>query len=291
MAGVLGLLLTVFPAQAAIVGPIFKNHSFLPRTLLRGFRKLLGLKIEVEGNLEENERTIYVGNHISNLDGIAMGSKLNASFVAAASVVDMKGIGPVIGSVGTALKTIFIEQTRASLPKDQRYLASNLNGGLNLLFYPEGAMSDGNDVRQFKAGLLSFLFNEKARDGSDLTPLEQKVVLQPLALEVVSVDGVSVKENPDLKYVYIREGDSETRQERGLVGHVWNMMKHKEILLRVTANEVMDPSNYDSNIDLINSAHTSIRQVIAPDNVANDVVVPINKLDLRKQAAQQQTPS
>jgi len=108
--------------------------------------RCLGVRITVSGNPIRNLRgVLVVSDHISWLDGIAIGAVLPGSFVARADMFT----GPAAGMVARILKIIPIE--RASLrrlPGVVDAVARRLRAGQTVVVFPEGTTwcgSSGTD--------------------------------------------------------------------------------------------------------------------------------------------------
>lgn len=128
-----------------------------------------GIKIEVEGKVSKKRGTMFAPNHISYLDIIALGSKVPGTFIAKS---DVKG-WPGLGIIAIITKTIFIARETmfpfAELCKVKR----KLYGGENLILFPEGTTSNGNELLKFKSSL--FRIAEEANEKNIFT-------LQPVTI-------------------------------------------------------------------------------------------------------------
>lgn len=115
-------------------------------------RRLLGLRVTVEGAAPAGGAILYVSNHISWADIFVLGSVFPASFVAKAEVEGW----PVLGWLVRQHGTIFVDRTRRSKTAEQsEAIAGRLRGGNAVLLFPEGTSSDGQGVLPFRSALFA----------------------------------------------------------------------------------------------------------------------------------------
>lgn len=112
--------------------------------------RILKVQIETTGNPSPETR-LWVANHISWLDIIALGASHPLLFVAKEEVADW----PVMGYLARRLGTLFVrrgdaEQTAAVAEQ----MAWQLRQGRQLMLFPEGTTTNGERVLRFHAKLL-----------------------------------------------------------------------------------------------------------------------------------------
>jgi 1-acyl-sn-glycerol-3-phosphate acyltransferase len=132
--------------------------------------RAFGLKIEIAGTPVKDRQTLFVANHVSYFDILALGSLLRASFVAKADVARW----PLFGLLARECQTIFIDRKRAAAAHGKNLLADALASGKSLIVFPEGTSTDGAAVLPFKSTLFA-----AAADAPDL-------MVQPVTIELVS---------------------------------------------------------------------------------------------------------
>ncbi len=101
------LLLAPFQAVLLSVGAIALSRRNA-RWYWRGIALILGLRLIVRGTLSTRRPTLYIVNHVSYLDIVALGSVLDAAFVAKAEVRGWLGIG-IVARLG---RTVFVDRKR-----------------------------------------------------------------------------------------------------------------------------------------------------------------------------------
>jgi len=131
--------------QLRIRNAIFRSWS-------RGFCRLVGMKVEVEGRPPCGP-FLLVANHVSYTDIMLLGSQIDAAFVAKA---DLQG-WPLAGRIIAAGDTIFIDR---GLKKDvlrvMDVIGKELSRGLGVVIFPEGTSGKGDTVLRFKPSLLEY---------------------------------------------------------------------------------------------------------------------------------------
>jgi len=134
-----GALLLPALAAAATFGRV---PSWLKRAWHRGCCAIFGLEIRVHGEPVRDGGTLYVGNHVSYLDIVVLGSVLNVPFVAKREVAGW----PLIGLIGKLGQTMFIDRKAARNAGQRDAVAARLGAGERLILFPEGTSSSGDRV-------------------------------------------------------------------------------------------------------------------------------------------------
>ncbi|TPE48548.1 lysophospholipid acyltransferase family protein [Amaricoccus solimangrovi] len=120
------------------------------RIWARGALRLLGLRAEARGAPMAAPGAL-VANHSSWLDIVALQSAARVFFVSKAEV----GSWPLIGFIGHAIGTEFIERRATEAGRQARALGARLALGDRLCLFPEGTSSDGQRVLPFKSSLFA----------------------------------------------------------------------------------------------------------------------------------------
>jgi 1-acyl-sn-glycerol-3-phosphate acyltransferase len=128
----------------------------------------LGLRREVTGTPMRRPGA-YVANHVSWLDIFVLNAGKRMYFVAKAEV----GAWGAIGWLARANGTVFIRRNRAEAALHTRLFEDRLIAGHQLLFFPEGTSTDGQQILPFKTTLFEAFFAER---------LKQHLSVQPVTL-------------------------------------------------------------------------------------------------------------
>lgn len=159
--------------------------------------KLLGIKLEIEGSLD-NDANLLVMNHQSLLDIIVFEylHQKDLAWVAKKEIADI----PWFGHILKAPNMIIVErENKSSLIKLLREAKEKYNQNRLIAIFPEGTRTDGKKLRKFKAGtkLISEKHNFKVqpivmigtKDMLDSHSFEQKAgTVKIICLPTVQAD-------------------------------------------------------------------------------------------------------
>ena len=130
---------------------LFRNHTHkVIKIWMRVQMKLLGIKIETEGNLDESCDLVLM-NHQSLLDIIVMEHIHNRdlAWVAKKEIADLIFFGHII----KAPRMISIDrENKAGIMHLFKEVKDRLDKGRPIAMFPEGTRSDGSKMLKFKAG-------------------------------------------------------------------------------------------------------------------------------------------
>jgi 1-acyl-sn-glycerol-3-phosphate acyltransferase len=112
--------------------------------------RILGLRVAVQGVPSANTR-LWVANHISWLDIIAVGAQQPVLFIAKAEVADW----PVLGYLARRIGVLFVQRgDAAQTARVAERMAWLLRQGRQVLLFPEGTTTNGERVLRFHGKLL-----------------------------------------------------------------------------------------------------------------------------------------
>lgn len=111
----------------------------------------ISVRIETSGVVPRGG-CLIVSNHLSYLDVIVLGAICPTSFVAKAEVRNW----PVMGWITRTIGIVFVSrEDRRSLPAVAARMATELEHGSSVVFFPEGTTTDGSQILPFKPSLLA----------------------------------------------------------------------------------------------------------------------------------------
>ncbi len=183
--GFLGVNLT-FLVIALICAPIplfcgRKVHRRVAIALTKVWARwnaaVLGITVDlVNGHLIDKKQNYFIiGNHLSYLDIIIVGSKKPGLFVAKKEVA----YWPLLGQLAWLGGSIFVDRSKKGPTAHRPYIAQiakYLKQGLTILVFPEGTSSNGRGVLPFKKTIFS-------------SAILAETPILPLTLRYVSVNG------------------------------------------------------------------------------------------------------
>ncbi len=143
----LGLALDYLFGQRIVVLLIKKFWS-------RAVMKTIGIEWELVGL--KSKANVFVSNHISWIDILAINSILDVIFIAKKEVRSWPGLG-ILAVLG---QTIFIERKSLNALSHKRAVEECLKKGQSIFFFPEGTSTDGLIIKQFKSSLFEVCYGE-----------------------------------------------------------------------------------------------------------------------------------
>jgi 1-acyl-sn-glycerol-3-phosphate acyltransferase len=117
-----------------------------------------------------------VANHSSWLDIVVLQRAVRVFFVSKSEVAGW----PVIGLIGRAIGTMFIERRPVEAKRQQAVLYRRLKRGDLMCIFPEGTSTDGQRVLPFKSALFGVFFDPE---------LHGRLWVQPVAIRYRAPEG------------------------------------------------------------------------------------------------------
>ncbi len=173
----LGLTLALSPLQLLFLLLRVRARHLLPRFYHRLTCRIMGLDVEVRGQMSRVQPTLFVSNHTSYFDIPVLGSLIEGSFVAKTEV----GSWPVFGWLSKMQRTVYVDRRRGTTHQQRDDLQKRLDAGDNLVLFPEGTSNDGNRVLPFRSALLSVA--EREAKGA-------KLVVQPVSVTYTKLNSL-----------------------------------------------------------------------------------------------------
>lgn len=159
------ILITPFALAGALRANRIKR--MIARSWFTTCRKITGLEVSVVGRPFGTHGGIYVANHVSYLDIIVLGQLLDARFVAKSDVATW----PLFGLLARLSNTLFVTRDRQKSMRDSQQIKAAISVGQQLIMFPEGTSSDGQDVLSFKSALFAAIDPDHVPKGIRLQPV------------------------------------------------------------------------------------------------------------------------
>lgn len=193
------LTLIIIPTCLFIKRFLPKYKFLAPRVYHKLLCKVIGIEIEVRGEMSKQTPTLFVSNHLSYLDIPVLGSLIKGSFVSKGEVRNW----PVIGFLATLQNTIFIKkQKRSEAGKQANIMVTRLHEGDSLIVFPEGTSWYGTRVVPFKTSLFS-VAQQKVKYNEE----EHFLKVQPISVHFAELNGEPTTYNDRQYYSWV--GDEE----------------------------------------------------------------------------------
>jgi 1-acyl-sn-glycerol-3-phosphate acyltransferase len=148
----LGMLLAsgVALAERLRGGDLMGLRQRLTAWFMRRLSAALPFEVEVQGELPQGPH-LWLSNHVSWTDIPLLGQLLPLSFLSKAEVRTW----PLAGWLAHKAGTLFIRRGSGDSALLARQLHRHLSAGRQLLIFPEGTTTDGQQVRTFHGRLLT----------------------------------------------------------------------------------------------------------------------------------------
>jgi lyso-ornithine lipid O-acyltransferase len=125
--------------------------GWIPRIYHQGAARILGLHVSIQGQPLSEPQVLYVANHVSWLDIVALGSVLEAGFIAKSEVASWPGFG----LLARLQQSIFIDRRRSQIRIGTDMVSKHLATGKRLILFAEGTSNDGVRILPFQSSFFA----------------------------------------------------------------------------------------------------------------------------------------
>jgi 1-acyl-sn-glycerol-3-phosphate acyltransferase len=195
-----------------------------PKVYWAVFATLIGLHIRVVGTPASRARLrrpiVFVANHTSWLDIAVIGAKLDTCFVSKDAVRDWPGVN-LVAKLG---RTAYVTRQRAATGRESDVIRQRLDGGDNLILFPEGTTDDGSRVLPFRSSFLSIA------EGPD------PPIVQPVSLVYDRLAGLPTGRYNRPLFAYY--GDMNIGR------HFWRLVQCHGLGATLLLHQPVDPSDF-----------------------------------------------
>lgn len=191
--------------------------------------RLMGLRVRVLGvpvRRADGRPVVFASNHSSWLDIPALGGTLEACFIAKEEV----GRWPVIRTIARLGRTVFVSRKAAETGRERDSMRERLEGGDNLILFPEGTSSDGSRVLPFRSAFFSVV--EERGSGA------ARPVIQPVSIVYDRLDGLPMGRSS--RPISAWYGDMD------LGSHFWRLARYRGLQATILLHHPIDPAAYPS---------------------------------------------
>ena len=142
------LTLPLMPLQQLFIWISPRAAGALPMHYHRLVCRILGIRVNVVGEVVRQGPLLIASNHVSWLDILVLSSIAPLSFVAKKEVARW----PFFGSLARLQRTVFIDRARRQATRGARdEMRERLEAGDILVLFAEGTSGDGRSVLPFKS--------------------------------------------------------------------------------------------------------------------------------------------
>jgi 1-acyl-sn-glycerol-3-phosphate acyltransferase len=202
----------------------------------RGIGGILGLKLTVHGELADTRPVVFIANHCSWLDIVALGSILPGCFVAKADIATW----PFISWIAKLGRTVFVSRQKAGIERERDSLEGRLAAGDNIILFPEGTTSDGTRILRFQSSFLA------------IAAAPAQPVLQLVTIVYDGLDGLPVRrrDRPVISWY----GDM------SMAAHYPGIGRHRSLHATVVLDAPIPPGTYPNRKALAAALETRLAE-------------------------------
>jgi 1-acyl-sn-glycerol-3-phosphate acyltransferase len=140
----------------------------------------LRIRVRVIGEPVRNRAVLFVSNHVSWADILAIGSIAPIAFVSKSEVEKW----PLVGTAARLQHTVFVDRSRRQQTGDAiGDIVERLASGTSVVLFAEGTSSDGNRVLPFRSALIGAVKEAGSR-------AESGILIQPMSICYTSLHGI-----------------------------------------------------------------------------------------------------
>lgn len=244
LGGFLGLTLPLMPVQALLVRTSPRLARRLPNWYHRQVCRLIGVRLEIEGEVVRDRPVLLVANHTSWLDIPVLSALAPVSFVAKREV----GGWPFVSSLARLQRTVFVDrERRTSVGETASEILARLADGDAIVLFAEGTSTDGNRVLAFKTALFAAV---KPTDAGTGAPAD--AVVQTVSLVYTRLHGVPLgRADRPLVGWY---GDMEMQ------GHAWQLLKAGPLDVRIRVGQPIPLDHFGDRKQLARLSEEAVRE-------------------------------
>jgi len=211
------------PIQAVCVSLPGRPKIWFARTFWAVHCRLIGLRVRVigaEARPADGRAVVFVSNHSSWLDILALGGRLEACFVAKREV----GEWPLVRRIAWLGRTVFVSRRARETARERDEMRARLADGDNLVLFPEGTTSDGARVLPFRSAFFS------AVEG------DRPPVVQPVSVVYDLLSGLPAGRRT--RPVFAWYGDMD------IGSHFWRLAQHRGYRVTILLHRPIDPRDF-----------------------------------------------
>jgi 1-acyl-sn-glycerol-3-phosphate acyltransferase len=210
--------LLCIPVQALLLVLPGRGKLAFPTVYFGTLCRLMGVRVQVVGQVAADRPVLFVSNHSSWLDVPVLGSALEACFVAKNEV----GTWPLIRTVARLGRTAFVSRKRSGTRGEADDIKARLSAGDSFILFPEGTTSDGGRVLPFRSAFLSVA--EGAR------------VVQPVSVVFDRLGGLPACRRDRPLFAWYGDTDIFT--------HFWRLARRPGARATVVLHAPLDPATW-----------------------------------------------
>jgi 1-acyl-sn-glycerol-3-phosphate acyltransferase len=207
LAAFFAFTLPLMPLQLLFLATGSRYARTFPHWYHRQVCKILGIRLNIEGEVAAEQGVLLISNHVSWVDITVLSAVAPVSFVAKQEVASW----PFVSWLAKLQRSVFVDRNRRNeVGEKANEILDRLAAGDHIVLFAEGTSSDGNSVVPFKTALFA------AAKPVDGPRMGAKVSAQTLALTYPKIYGLPLCRRA--RHVVAWYGDMD------LASHAWRLL-------------------------------------------------------------------
>lgn len=246
LAAVAFFTLPLMPVQAVLLRVSRRHARTFPQWYHQRVCRLLGVRLDIVGQVVKDRPALLVANHTSWLDIPVLSAVAALSFVAKKEV----GTWPFISALARLQRTVFVDRSRrTAVGAAKNEIIERLKAGDRIVLFAEGTSSDGNRVLPFKTSLFAAAKPSRVNDTS-----EPAAYVQTVAIVYTHLHGVPLgRADRPLVGWY---GDM------GMAGHAWQLLKAGPLDVSIRIDAPVPLANFADRKELARHSESKVREAV-----------------------------
>jgi 1-acyl-sn-glycerol-3-phosphate acyltransferase len=238
--------LPLMPVQALLLRVGCRHARNFPHWYHQRLCRLLGVRLDIEGEVVKDRPVLLIANHTSWLDIPVLSAVAPLSFVAKKEV----GTWPFVSALARLQRTVFVDrQRRIAVGAAKNEIIERLKAGDSIVLFAEGTSSDGNRVLPFKTSLFAAAKPSGANDSS-----QSAAHVQTLAIAYTHLHGVPLgRADRSLVGWY---GDMK------MVSHAWQLLKAGPLDVSIRIGPPVPLANFVDRKTLARHSEAEVREAV-----------------------------
>ncbi len=236
----------LMPLQLLFLATGSRYARIFPHWYHRQVCKLLGIRLNVEGDIAKANGVLLIANHVSWLDITVLSAVAPVSFVAKQEVATW----PFVSWLAKLQRSVFVDRTRRSETGDKaNEILDRLARGDHIVLFAEGTSSDGNSVEPFRTALFA------AAKPSGGSPLGDEVSAQTLALTYTKIYGLPLCRRGRHRIAWYGDMD--------LASHAWRLLGFGPVDAQIRIGPPVPLDQFPDRKALASYAEDKVRKDVA----------------------------
>jgi 1-acyl-sn-glycerol-3-phosphate acyltransferase len=181
LAAFFAFTIPLMPLQLLLLRTGSRYARTFPHWYHRQVVKIVGIRLNIEGEVAREQGVLLISNHVSWLDITVLSAVAPVSFVAKQEV----STWPFVKWLAKLQRSVFVDRNRKSeVTGKANEILARLKAGDHVVLFAEGTSSDGNGVVPFKTPLFAAAKPSGHTEGGD------DLCAQTLALTYTRLHGI-----------------------------------------------------------------------------------------------------